>query len=551
MTTPPARSSSGRRLSPIAVLCTLFSVLCLANASCVRRQTNVQRGDRDQVLYCGIGSEVSDLDPQVVTGIGEHYVLCALFEGLVNEDPRDLHPIPGVASSWDVSPDGLVYVFHLRADARWSNGDPVTAGDFVASFRRLLTPSLGAENAALFYGVDNAEAYNQGRLADFSQVGIAALDARTLRITLAHPQPYLLSLLAQTAAYPVHLPSIERQGPADQRGGAWTRPGRLVGNGPFVLTEWRPNRVIVVEKSPAYWDAARVRLRGIRFYPIDSRDAEERAFRAGQLHVTYTLPAGKTEAYGRDAPQFLRIDPYLNTYFLRLNVRRPPLDQPLVRRALALAIDRAALARDVLRGGRQPAPTVTPPGLPDYTPPAGQPTDPAGARRLLAEAGYAEGRGLPPIELLCDNSENLRLVAEAVQEMWHRELGIQVRLHNQELKSVQADGRAGRYQVSLADWVADYFDPDTFLNVWRGDDGNNRTGWASADYDALLFAAARTADSAARARLLQRAETLLLDAAPVIPLYFNPHVFLLQPSVHGWHPNALDHHPYQAVWLEE
>ncbi len=547
----PARTSRGARPLLVAVLRALSSVLCLLTAACVRRQTNVQRGDREQVLYCGIGSEVSDLDPQLVTGIGEHYVLSALFEGLVNEDPHDLHPVPGVAASWDVSPDGLVYVFHLRADARWSNGDLVTAGDFVASFRRLLTPSLGAENAALFYGVENAEAYNQGRLADFSQVGFTALDERTLRITLAHPQPYLPSLLAQTAALPVHLPSIERAGPADQRGGSWTRPGRLVGNGPFVLAQWRPNQVIVVEKSPTYWDAARVRLQGIRFYPIDSRDAEERAFRAGQLHVTYTLPAGKTEAYRRDAPEFLRADPYLNTYYLRLNVRRPPLDQPEVRRALALAVDRAALAHDVLRGGREPAPTLTPPGLPGYTPPAGQPTDAAEARRLLAAAGYPEGRGLPDLELICDNSENLRLVAEAVQEMWRRELGIRVRVRNLEMKSTQAETRTGRYQISLADWVADYFDADTFLNVWRGNDANNRTGWTSAAYDSLLYAAARTADPAARARLLQRAEKLLLDAAPIIPLYFNPHVFLLQPSVHGWYPNLLDHHPYQSVWLGE
>ncbi len=539
-------------LRPLAsLLCSSVVVLGLLTSGCGRRQTNVQRGDREQVLSCGIGSEVSDLDPQLVTGIAEHYVVSALFEGLVNEDPHDLHPVPGVAASWDVSPDGLVYVFHLRADARWSNGEPVTAGDFLASFHRLLTPSLGAENASLFSGVRNAEAYSQGRLTDFSEVGITALDDRTLRITLAHPVPYLLSLLAQTAALPVHLPTIERYGPSGQRGSAWTRAGRLVGNGPFGLTQWRPNRVIVVEKSPTYWDAAKVRLHGIRFFPIDSRDAEERAFRSGQLHVTYTLPAAKVEAYRRDAPQFLRIDPYLNTYFFRLNVRRPPLDQPGVRRALARAIDRAALARDVLRGGRQAAPTLTPPNLPDYTPPAGQPTDAAEARRLLAEAGYPEGRGLPALELLCDNSENLRLVAEAVQEMWRRNLGITVRLRNLEMKAVQAERRSGRYQIILADWVADYFDADTFLNAWRGDSGNNQTGWSSADFDALLTAAARTVDPVARTRLLQRAETLLLDDAPVIPLYFNPHVFLLQPSVHGWYSNLLDHHPYQAVWLEE
>jgi len=541
----------GRKHRAAVIRWLLASVLCLPIPGCLRRQTNVQRGDREQVLYCGIGSEVSDLDPQLVTGVAEHYVLSALFEGLVTEDPRDLHPVAGVAGSWDVSPDGLVYVFHLRPEARWSNGEPVTAGDFLASFRRLLTPSLGADNAAQFYVVRNAEAYHQGRLTDFSQVGFAALDGRTLRITLAHPAPYLLSLLAQTAALPVPLPTLERYGPADHRGNGWTRPGRLVGNGPFVLAQWRPNQAIVVEKSPAYWDSARVRLHAIRFYPIDSLDAEERAFRAGQLHVTYTLPAGRVDAYRRDASPFLRIDPYFNTYFFRLNTRRPPLDRPGVRRALALAVDRAAIARRILRGGQQPALSLTPPALADYTPPAGPPTEYAEARRLLAEAGYPDGRGLPTIELLYNNSENHRLVAEAVQEMWRRELGVNVRLLNQELKTVLAERRSGEYQVLLSDWVGDYLDASTFLDVWRGAGGNNHTGWSSADYDALLAAAARTAAPAGRAGLLQRAETLLLDAAPVIPLYFNTHVFLLRPSVHGWYPNVLDHHPYKYVWLEE
>jgi len=532
-----------------AALCLLASGLWLLTAGCARRATNVQRGDREQVLYRGIGSEPAGLDPQLATGLAEQCVTSALFEGLVTEDPHDLHPVPGVADHWEISPDGLTYTFHLRADARWSNGAPVTAPDFVASFRRILTPSLAADNATLFYVLLNAEAFNRGRLADFGQVGCAALDARTLQLTLAHPAPYFLELLTQMPFLPVPVSVIAQAGPADQRGNPWARPGRLVGNGPFTLRSWRPNEEIVVVKSPAYWDASRVRLQAIHFYPIDSRDAEERAFRAGQLHVTYTLPAAKVDAYRQNAPQLLRIDPYLNTYFFRLNVRRPPLDDERVRRALALAIDRAAIAGQVLRGGQQPAASFTPPGLPGYTPPAGVGTDVAAARQLLAAAGFPDGKGLPPLELLLDNSGNLRLVAEAVQEMWRRELGVDVRLINQELKVVLADRRAGQYQIVLSDWVGDYLDPTTFLNVWRGDSGNNHTGWSSSEYDALLNAADRTVDPVARAALLRQAEARLLAAAPVIPLYFNPHVFLLQPSVHGWYPTVLDHHPYQDVWL--
>ena len=219
----------------------LVSGLWLLISACTRRETDVQRGNREQVLHRGIGSEVSDLDPQLVTGLAEQCVVSALFEGLVTEDPRDLHPVPGVAERWEISPDGLTYTFHLRADAKWSDGASVTARDFVASFRRILTPSLAADNATLFYLVRNAEAFNQGRLADFAQVGFAAPDDRTLRITLAHPAPYFLTLLAQMPWLPVPLPAIERSGAADQRGNSWTRPGRLVGNGPFVLKTWKPN----------------------------------------------------------------------------------------------------------------------------------------------------------------------------------------------------------------------------------------------------------------------------------------------------------------------
>ena len=532
-----------------AALRLLASGLWLLIAGCARRETNVQRGDREQALYRGIGSEPSGLDPQLAIGLAEQCVTSALFEGLVTEDPHDLHPVPGVAEHWEISPDGLTYTFHLRAAARWSDGTPVTAPDFVASFRRILAPSLAADNATLFYVLLNAEAYNRGRLADFGQVGCTALDARTLQLTLAHPAPYFLSLLTQMPFLPVPLAVIGKSGAADQRGNPWAEPGRLVGNGPFNLQSWRPNQEITVVKSPTYWDAARVRLQAIHFFPIDSREAEERAFRAGQLHVTYTLPAGKVDAYRRNAPQRLRIDPYLDTYFFRLNVRRPPLDDGRVRRALALAIDRGAITGKILRGGQQPAASFTPPGLPGYSPPAGAGTDLNEARRLLAAAGFPDGRGLPPLELLLDNSGNLRLVAEAVQEMWHRDLGLDVRLVNQELKVVLADRRAGQYQILLSDWVGDYPDPTSFLDVWRGDSGNNHTGWSSDEYDALLNAADRTLDPAARAGLLCQAEARLLAAVPVIPLYFNPHVFLLQPSVHGWYPNELDHHPYKYVWL--
>jgi len=526
-------------------------VAILSFSGCAKRESAVQSGNREQVLHRGIGSEVGDLDPQLAANIAEGDIASALFEGLVVEDPVDLHPIPGVAESWETSPDQLTYLFHLRATAKWSNGAPVTAQDFVASWRRILTPSLGASNADLLHLIQGAEGYHKGLTTDFSTVGVTAVDARTLRVRLEHPAPYFLSLLTNPVWSPVPVMVISANGPLTERGNRWTRPGNLVGNGAFTLKSWDTNQRIVVEHSPTYWDAANVRLHAINFYPIESGDAEERAFRSGQLHVTYVLPFGKVDSYRRDAPQFLRSDPYLNTYFFRFNLRRPPFGDDRVRRALSQALDRTAIVEKILHGGQRPATAITPPGLSGYTPPAGLPTDPEAARRLLADAGFPGGKGLPPIELLYNTSDNHRTLAEAVQEMWRRELNVEVRLVSQEFKGVLNERRTGNYQVLLSDWVGDYADPGTFLELWRSDSGNNHTGWSSPAYDSQLFAAARTADSARRLGLLHQAEALMLAAAPIIPLYYNTHVFLIQPSVKGWHPTLLDHHPYKHVWLEE
>ena len=526
-------------------------VLAVLLASCGSRETNVQRGDREQVLHRGIGAELPDLDPHLATGTSEYNVLSALLEGLVTEDPVDLHPVRGVAESWATSPDGLVYLFHLRTDARWSDGTPVTAADFIASFRRVLTPAFGAQYATMLYPVRNAEAFHRGRLADFGAVGFAALDEHTLRITLEHPTPYFLSLLSHPAWLPVPVATLARYGPIDRPGNPWARPGRFVGNGPFVLKTWQRNQVIIVEKSGTYWDAAKVRLNAIHFYPNKSNAAEDRAFRSGQLHLTEAMPPAKIDAYRQSRSPVLRIDPYLGTYFYRLNVHQPFLNDPRVRRALAMAVDRQGIVDHVLRGGQLPATAFTPPGMSGYAPPAGIPADFAAAQRLLVDAGYPGGRGLPPFELLFNSSEGHQLIAEAIQEMWRRELGIEVRLVNQELKSTQDARRTGSFQILRSVWIADYADPLSFLDIWRSDSGNNFTGWSNADYDRLLNQAVRTADLAARNALLQQAETILLDAAPIIPVNYYTHIFLLQPSVHGWYPTLLDHHPYKYVWLGE
>lgn len=519
-------------------------------SSCGKRESNVQRGNRDQILHRGIGYEVSELDPHFAVGLAEGEVLRTLFEGLVSEDPVDLHPVPGVAERWEISADGTGYTFHLRAAAKWSDGSALTAADFVASFKRILTPGLAADYANMLYILQGAEAFHKGATTDFAKVGAKAVDPRTLRLTLEHPAAYFLALLTNPPWLPVPVATIAKHGPADRRGNGWTRPERIVTNGPFVLKRWSQNQIIVVEKSAHYWDAARVRLNGVHFYPVESVDAEERMFRAGQLHVTETVPIAKIDAYRRDSAEVIRSDPYLGSYFYRFNVRRPPFNDARVRRALALAVDRHAIVTKILKGGERAAHALTPPDTAGYTPAAGIPTDFAAARQLLKEAGFEGGKGLPAVDLLFNTSENHRLIAEAIQEMWRRELGVEVRLTNQENKVVLAARRAGDYQILRSNWIGDYVDPATFLDIFRTDSGNNYTGWGNADYDAALFAAARTTDTAARHALFQKAEAILLEQAPIIPVYYFTHTFLKQPSVKGWNPTLLDHHPYKHVWLE-
>jgi len=517
---------------------------------CAKRESAVALGNQNGVFHISIGSEPTDLDPHTVTGLGDAKVIQSPLDPLVSFEPATLKPVPAPAERRQIPAHGLTYTFYLRANAKWSNGDPVTAQDCVDSWRRILTPSLAADYAYFLHLIRGAEAFNKGTTTDFSTVGAKATDARTLVVTLTHPAPYFLQILLNSPWRPVHLRSIAAAGDPYRRGQPWTKPGKLVSSGPFVLKEWATHQRVVVEKSPTYWDRDRVKLNAVHFYPTDSIDAEERAFRAGQLHATWALPLSKVLPLQKENSPNLRIDPNLETYFFRLNVRKAPFTDARIRRALSLAIDRETIASKILPGGRKPAPTFVPDFLTGYTPPKRTAYDPETARRLLAEAGFPKGANLPPIEILYNNNEILRLVCEAVQQMWRRELGVDVRLVNQEYKVVFANRRAGDYQLLLGTWTADYLDATTFLDLWRSGSGNNHTGWTDPAYDALAKKADATVDPVARAAILAEAEALVLDSAPIIPVYFNTHVYLLHPAVKGWQPTPMDHTDYRYVSLQ-
>lgn len=529
----------------------LAGAVLLAGAACEHRETAVAAGNRTQTLHIGNGAEPQDLDPQTVTAYTDYNVVIALFEGLTVVDEASSRALPGTAARWDISADGLVYTFHLRPDARWSNGDPVTAADFLFSFERILSPALASEYAYMLYPVKNAEAFNTGHLPDFSTVGVKALDTHTLEITLAAPTPYLLTLAAHQAWFPVHPPTILKFGRIDQRGTAWTRPENFVGNGAFKLVEWTPNARIVVEKTDTYWNAEVTRLQRVVFYPNENTATDENNFRAGQLHVTYDVLPDRIRHYRETAPALLRIDPLLETFFLRFNVTRPPLDDVRVRRALSLAIDRESIAKNVFYGSRLPAFNLTPPNTGGYTATARLNSDFEAARRLLSEAGFPEGRGFPTLPFQSRNDSIFPRVAEAIQEMWRRELGINVDIAVMEQKVWLDNQHALNYAITNARWIGDYNDPNTYLDLLVTGGGNNQTGWSHPDYDRLIAAASQAADPSTRFDYFQQAEALLLAETPIAPVFFGTRTYLIQPSVRGWVPSLLGIHRYQTLWLEE
>lgn len=531
------------------VFCLGTAVVATLLAGCHRARP-VDAGIATQTLLVGNAGEPADLDPHNITAWTDSNVDYALFEALTWIDEKTTLPIPAATQSWDVSKDGLVYTFHLRPDGRWSNGDPVTADDFAYSFRRILTPSFAAVYSYMLWPIKNAEAYNSGKITDFAQVGVKVLDPLTLQITLGAPTPYLPALAAHITWLPVHRGTIEKFGRFDEKGTKWTRPGNLVGNGPFTLKEWTPNGRIVVDKNPRYWDAAHVRLNHIEFFPIESRETEELSFRAGQLHVTYGLPSTSIAGYRRNHPDELRADPILANYYLFVNVDRPPFDNVKLRRALSLGIDRDAIVRDVLVGSRIPAHAFTPPDCGGYTPRATVPDDFAQARRLLAEAGYPGGRGLPTFDVLSYQAESAVRILEVIQSEWAKNLGVHITITPQEQKTLFQNQKDRNYTVAFSGWIADYPDASTFLGMMVTGGGNNYAGWSNPTYDKLLDDAANTADAQRRSEDFQKAEAILLDEASVIPLYFDTQVYLKQPSVRGWLPSKINFHRFKDVWLE-
>jgi oligopeptide transport system substrate-binding protein len=525
-----------------AIFCVLISVFGFLSSSCIRREPPAD-------ITILNGAEPETLDPAILTGQPEFRVVIGMFEGLMRLDPKTARPIPGLAGSFEISPDGRTYTFHLRTNLVWSTGGPITADDVVYSWIRVLNPATASDYAGQLFYLKNGEAFNAGKVKDPSLVGVHAPAKFTVRVELNRPTPFFPDICALPITYVVPRQAIEKYGDR------WLMARPLPSSGPYELVYWRLNDKVRLKTNPRYWDAAHTQSGIIDLLPVGSPSAALNLYMNGQANIVWDKELVPTELVDLllKRPDFHKFD-YLATYFIRFNVTRKPFDDPRVRQALALAIDKERIVKKITRAGEQPASHLVPDGTANYLPVQGLGYNPALARKLLAEAGYPDGKGFPRFEYMFNAAaggaaEIHQNVAIELQQMWRDQLGIHMELRQLEWKVyLNAQSHLG-YELSRSSWVGDYNDPQTFLGMFTSDDGNNRTGWKNARYDALINEAGEQTDLNKRAELFQQAETMLVrDQLPIIPLFFYVGINYFDTNkIQGVYENILDDHPLQYL----
>lgn len=496
-----------------------------------------------------VGAEPETLDPRKSTSVAASTIQAQLFEGLTSID-ADGNPVPAAAERWEISPDGTKYTFYLRPGAKWSNGDAVTAQDFEFAWKSCLSPELASSYAYQLYYLKNGEDYNTKK-ATADDVGVKAVSDQVLEVTLERPTPYFLSLTAFHTYYPVHRRTVE----ANER---WAASATgIIGNGPFKIVNWVHENKLELARNENYWDAAKVRMPRLDFVLVDSNNTVLIMFERGQVDMAENPPINEIPRLIRENK--LQIFPYLGTYYYTFNVAQPPFNNPKVRKAFSYAIDRQAIVTQITQGGQQPAMALVPQGLADAVPDEDfrvkggtyfRDNDVESARQLLAEAGYPQGRGLPAVSILYNTSESHKMIAEAVQEMWKKNLGADVQLNNQEWKVFLDNLDKRNYQVARDNWVGDYADPMTFLELFESTNGNNVPGYQNPAYDALIRQAREAGDPAVRMQTLHQAEKMLMDDAVIAPLYFYTNPVVIRPNVKGFIRTILGTVYFKEAYLE-
>jgi oligopeptide transport system substrate-binding protein len=509
--------------------------------------TGCGRDDPPADLVIANGGEPGSLDPATATTIEDLRVCMALFEGLMRVDPVTAQPVPGLAERWEKSPDGRTYHFFLRTNATWSTGERITAHDFVWSWLRVLDPATASEYAGQLFYIKGAEAYFTNEVRDPSQLGIRALDDFTLRVELVNPTAFFLDLCAFQTLYVAPRKVIEKYGDR------WMRVRPLPVSGPYQLDQWRLNDRVRLRRNPLYWDAANTHCEVVDLLPLRTASTAFNLYERGAVDIIWDKELIPSELFPvlRGRPDFHSFN-YLGTYFLRFNTTRPPLDDARVRKALAMCIDKQRLIDKILKTGELVAQGLVPPYTTNYVSIEGLPFDPAAARKLLEDAGHPGGLDLRIIEYSVEAAgpgSPYAKVGVELQEMWQTHLGVKVELRQTEKQVHTKSQKSLDYDVSRSTWIGDYNDPNTFLDLFRSNNGNNRTGWKDARYDQLMDQAAVQTDLARRAELLREAETVLIrDEAPIVPIYYFSGFNYHNPErVSGAYGNILDAHPINTI----
>lgn len=517
-------------------------LVCVSLCGCIRHEPPA-----DLTIINNV--EPESLDPAIITGQPDGRVVGGLFEGLTRLDPQTARPVPAIAEHWEISPDGLTYTFHIRTNALWSTGEPIRADDVVYSWIRALNPLTASDYAGQLYYVKNGEEFNMGKIKDPSLVGVHALDPFTVRVELNHPTAFFLDLCAFQTLCVVPRQTIEKYGDH------WLAARPLPCSGAYELGYWRLNDKIRLIKNTNYWDAANTQSEIIDLLPVGTPNGALNLYTHGQADIVWDKELVPSELVDvlLQRPDFHTFN-YLGTYFMRFNVTKKPFDDPRVRRALGLAMDRERIVKKITRAGEQPATHLVPNGTANYTPPDGLGYDPALAKKLLAEAGYPGGKGFPRFSYMYNaaaggSAKMHENIAIELQQMWRDTLGINMELRQLEWKVYLSAQSHLDYDLSRSSWIGDYNDAQTFLGMFTSNDGNNRTGWKNPRYDALIQEANEQPDLAKRAKTFQEAETLLVqDEAPIVPIFFYVGINYFDTNkIQGIYENILDVHPLQAI----
>jgi oligopeptide transport system substrate-binding protein len=531
-----AESCQNPRRATVWLSSAAFFILLFGFAGCS------QLSPADLVIING--PEPESLDPAIITGQADGRVVVSMFEGLTRYNAETGNAEPGLATRWDISSDGRTYIFQLRTNAAWSTGEPITAEDLVYSWRRILDPITASEYSGLLFYLKNGEAFATNGITDPALVGVKALNPHTVQVDLVDPIPFFVEI----CAYPT-LAIVPRQTIA-KHGDHWLMASPLPASGAYQLEFWKLNDRIRLRKNPRYWDAANTQLERIDLLPCVSAATALNLYETRQVDIVWDKELVPNELMDalRKRSDFHNFD-YLGTYFIRYNVTRKPFHDARVRQALALAINKEKLVAKILKAGEKAAHQYVPPVIPNYQSPPGLGYDPERARRLLAEAGYPGGQNFPLFTYLYNLGKVHEQIGVELQEMWRRELGIRVELRNLEWKTYFRAQYMLDYDLCRSSWIGDYNDANTFLDVFMSNNGNNRTGWKSRRYDALLRQANAQFDVQKRAGLMQEAEGLLIrDEATIVPIYIYAGMEYYDPKrIKGVYSNMRSEHPLRTI----